>query len=72
MTLRAIDLSLEIGQEILVGKSKKPAKITKIEFFERSGEIVIGTTEGTRNALTFSLCPKLTSDNTMCAADKYR
>lgn len=72
MTLRSIDLSLEIGQEILVGKSKKPAKITKIEFFEKSGEIVIGTTEGTRQALTFSLSPKLMSEDYSCAADKYR
>jgi len=71
MTLRAIDLSLEIGQEILVGKSKKPAKITKIEFFEKSGEIVLGTTAGTRQALTFSLAkPKEGSYES--PADKYR
>lgn len=71
MTLRAIDLSLAIGQEILVGKSKKPAKITKIEFFEKSGEIVLGTTEGTRQALTFSLTqPKY--EETTSPADKYR
>jgi|TARA_B100000900_G_scaffold225334_1_gene191266 hypothetical protein len=71
MTLRAIDLSLEIGQQILVGKSKKPAKITKIEFFEKSGEIVLGTTAGTRQALTFSLAqPK--EEETMSPADKYR
>ena len=31
MTLRAIDLSLELGQDILVGKSKRPAKITTIK-----------------------------------------
>ena len=72
MTLRTIDVSLAIGQEILVGKSKKPAKITKIEFFEKSGEIVIGTTRGSRNALTFSLSPTIINDNEMCAADKYR
>lgn len=72
MTLRAIDLSLEIGQEILVGKSKKPAKITKIEFFEKSGEIVIGTTEGTRQALTFSLSNKVVDSHEGCPADKYR
>ncbi len=72
MTLRAIDVSLELGQEILVGKSKKPAKITKIEFFEKSGEIVIGTTEGTRSALTFSLSPRPVHSDQSCAADKYR
>ena len=71
MTLRAIDLSLEIGQEILVGKSKKPAKITKIEFFEKSGEIVLGTTAGTRQALTFSLA-KPKEDSYESPADKYR
>jgi len=38
MTLRAIDLSLELGQDILVGKSKTPAKITKIEYHEKSGD----------------------------------
>ena len=73
MTLRAIDVSLELGQEILVGKSKKPAKITKIEFFEKSGEIVIGTTEGSRHALTFSLSPReFISEGETCVADKYR
>lgn len=72
MTLRAIDLSLAIGQEILVGKSKKPAKITKIEFFEKSGEIVIGTTRGTRQALTFSLCNSAKDSQEGCPADKYR
>lgn len=71
MTLRTIDVSLELGQEILVGKSKKPAKITKIEFFEKSGELVLGTTEGTRQAFTFSL-PKIKVSEDLCPADKYR
>ena len=71
MTLRAIDLSLELGQDILVGKSKTPAKITKIEYHEKSGEVVLGTTEGTRKALTFSLT-EAKDDNLMCPADKYR
>ena len=55
MTLRTIDLSLELGQEILVGQSKKPAKITKIEYHEKSGEISLGTTKGPRRAFTFRL-----------------
>ena len=71
MTLRAIDLSLELGQDILVGKSKKPAKITKIEYHEKSGEVVLGTTEGTRKALTFALT-EVKEDDYECPADKYR
>ena len=72
MTLRAIDLSLEIGQDILVGKSKKPAKITKIEYHEKSGEVVLGTTEGTRKAFTFALSQTSKDDDHECPADKYR
>ncbi len=74
MTLRTIDLSLEIGQEILVGQSKKPAKITKIEYHEKSGEVVLGTTRGTRKALTFSLTQNKDplDQDIECLADKYR
>ena len=74
MTLRTIDLSLELGQEILVGKSKKPAKITKIEYHEKSGEVVLGTTRGTRKALTFSLSQNNDSldHSEEALADKYR
>lgn len=72
MTLRAIDLHLEIGQEILVGKSKTPAKVTKIEYFERSGEVIIGTTEGSRSALTFALSNNTNNADETCVADKYR
>jgi len=75
MTLRTIDLSLNLGQEILVGQSKTPAKITKIEYHEKSGEVVLGTTQGTRKALTFSLRNKdyeSIEPNDMCVADKYR
>lgn len=54
-TLRNISLQFEIGQEILVGKNDERAKITKIEFFEKSGEIRINTTRGPRNVLTFKL-----------------
>jgi len=57
-TLNKVTIELELGDEILVGKSRKPATITKIEYHERSGEIVLNTTAGTRKALTFAL-PKV-------------
>ena len=70
MKMRNLDLSLAIGDEILVGQNKAKARITKIEFFEKSGEVVIGTTRGTRKALTFKLCEQDEPfDN---PADKYR
>jgi|TARA_B100000925_G_scaffold260859_1_gene217232 hypothetical protein len=71
MKMRTIDLSLAIGDEILVGQNKDKAKITKIEFFEKSGEVVLGTTRGTRKALTFSI-PQAREEEVMCPADKYR
>jgi|TARA_R110000772_G_scaffold63796_4_gene142683 hypothetical protein len=55
MSLRTLTVDLELGQRILVGKARKPATITKIEYHEKSGEITINTTEGPRNALTFAL-----------------
>jgi hypothetical protein len=54
-TLTKITIDLEVGDTILVGKSRKPAEITKIEYFERTGIIRLGTTAGNRNALTFSI-----------------
>lgn len=72
MTLKNISLNLEIGQEILVGQNNERAKITKIEFHEKTGEININTTKGPRKVLTFRLCEQtdcLDSDN---PADKYR
>ena len=51
---------------------KEPAEITKIEFFEKSGELVIGTTKGPRKALTFSIPARLREEEVMCLADKYR
>ncbi len=69
-TLRGIDLHLELGQEILVGPNNDRAKITKIEFHEKSGEISINTTRGPRKVLTFRLCEDdLEYDR---PADKYR
>ena len=52
-SLSKLTVELEIGQTIVV-KGRK-VEITKIEYHERSGDVVIGTTGGTRKALTFSL-----------------
>ena len=70
MTLKNIDLHLEIGQEILVGPNNDRAKITKIEFHEKSGEVAINTTRGPRKALTFRLCEDDHSEGN--PADRYR
>jgi hypothetical protein len=66
-TLNRVTLDLELGQTILVGKNNTPARITKIEYHEKTGEIVLNTTKGTRRALTFRLTPE-----THDAADRYR
>lgn len=73
-TLKNISLNLELGQEIVTGPNGERAKITKIEFHEKSGEISLNTTRGPRKALTFKLCdPK---DNSGASgsnpADRYR
>jgi hypothetical protein len=69
-TLRNLSVNLELGQTILVGQNREPARITKIEFHEKSGEININTTRGPRSVLTFALC----SDDDMYEnpADRYR
>jgi hypothetical protein len=41
MNLNSIQINLQLGQEILVGKKQEKARITKIEHFEKSGDIVI-------------------------------
>jgi len=71
MTLRNINLSLELGQTILVGPNDTPAEITKIEFHEKTGEININTTKGPRKVLTFRLCDQ-GSEVYEKPADKYR
>lgn len=71
MTLRNISLNLELGQTILVGKNREPAEITKIEFFEKSGEITLNTTKGPRKALTFCLAGD-DEDSFENPADRYR
>lgn len=75
MTLKNISINLALGQTILVGKNKEPAKITKIEYHEKSGTISINTTRGPRKALTFCLYDDLIdnhSDDINTVADKYR
>lgn len=54
-SLSKITIDLELGQTILVGKNREPATITKIEYFEKSGEVSLNTTKGPRKAFTFSL-----------------
>jgi len=61
--MRSLDIHLELGQEIYVGQNKKPAEITKIEYHEKSGEVVIGTTQGSRRLFTFSLAPNRNKHN---------
>ena len=72
--LKNLNLNLELGQTILVGQNNQPATITKIEYHEKSGEVVLGTTQGTRKALTFSLSQNNDSldHSEECIADKYR
>lgn len=53
--VKAFTLQLEVGQKILVGKDRTPAEITKIEWYERTGELHLRTTTGKRKALTFAL-----------------
>ena len=68
-TLRTITLHLELGQTILVGPSRRPAEITKIEYFDKTGEVVLNTTRGSRKALTFALAQE---DHEGSPADRYR
>lgn len=69
-TLSSISLNLELGQTILVGKNHEPAQITKIEYFDKTGEISINTTKGPRKALTFRLCEEYSNQSNV--ADRYR
>lgn len=70
--LKNLQLTLELGQEILVGPHNDRATITKIEFHEKSGEVSINTTKGPRKALTFRLCDQDTYETADNPADKYR
>ena len=70
--MKSVTINLEVGQEILVGKFRNSkAKITKIEM-EKDGSIVLGTTQGTRKALTFRLVPEEFDSGRGNPADKYR
>ena len=70
-SLREFNLNIKVGDNILVGKYDEPAQITKIEYFDKSGDLTINTTRGPRKALTFKL---LDSNNDFheSPADKYR
>lgn len=70
--LKSISVNLEVGQEIAVGKNNKRARITKIEFHEKSGEININTTQGPRRALTFKLCEDRGKKASSNPADRFR
>ena len=70
--LKKVSLELEIGQEILVGNNNERAKITKIEYHDRTGEININTTKGPRKVLTFRLAEDRYSGAWNNPADKYR
>jgi hypothetical protein len=67
-TLRRFSIDLELGQTILVGPNRKPVEITKIEYHDKTGDVVINTTQGPRKVLTFSLI----EDELENSADKYR
>ena len=67
--IKQLNLNLQVGQEILIGKHER-AKITKIEYFDKSGDISVNTTKGPRKVLTFRLCNE--KDNYGNPADKYR
>lgn len=71
MSLRRVAINLEVGQEILVGPNDEPAKITKIEYHEHSGEVTVNTTRGPRKALNFKLGPTYYED-WINPADKFR
>jgi hypothetical protein len=71
MTLRSLQIVLEVGQEIIVGSKDESAKITKIEYHDKSGEVIINTTRGPRKALTFKL-PQTYTEDYFNPADRYR
>ena len=72
MKVNNLSLNLQVGQEILVGNKNDRAKITKIEFHEKSGEVELKTTKGPRKALTFKLCEQSNHCEKGNPADKYR
>ena len=72
-TLRKLTVDLQLGQTILVGPNNKPAEITKIEYFSKTGEVTLNTTRGPRQALTFRLSDISNNDNDNSnPADRFR
>jgi len=53
MNVKSIDITLRVGQTIII--KGRPATINKIEYHERTGEIELKTSQGSRRALTFQL-----------------
>ena len=67
-----MSIHLAVGQEIMTGKFRNSkAKITKIEVAS-SGDVVLKTTKGERNALTFKLVEEDADVDNNNPADKYR
>ena len=52
-TLRNLAINLKVGQEILVGQNENKARITKIEYHQKSGDVMINTTKGPRKEISF-------------------
>jgi len=71
MNVKSLQINLEVGQRVKLGKHDTVAEITKIEYFPNSGEIEINTTRGPRKVLTFKLLQSEDKDPE-CIADKYR
>jgi hypothetical protein len=71
MALKQLLINLAVGQDIQVGPNGEHAKITKIEYHEKTGDVIINTTKGPRRALTFKLGPNY-AEEYLNPADKYR
>lgn len=72
MNMKKVDITIAVGDEILVGKFRNSkATITKIEV-NSSGEITLKTTKGERKALTFRRVDEDFEDRSSNPADKYR
>ena len=68
---KSVSITLAVGQEILVGKFRNSrARITKIAVAS-SGDVVLKTTKGERNALTFKIVPEEFDSDRKNPADKY-
>ena len=70
-TVKSVNIQINVGDEILVGKFRNSrATITKIEV-ATSGDVVLKTTKGERNALTYRRVSEYFDDGRK-PADKYR